>query len=630
LGRDAEKAKQNGKPVKPGVAEGRLDELDLFDKQKTYFKMGNGQWIVANYRNVGSLNGPAFDKQFFRSLQWVAPATSQALGLDDQLANKGPMIANLYDFTDANSLSHNNVNLDLIDAVQDWVTKNPPAGTVPSQQVARNQQQGMAEGLEPNRESGKALQNLKNLALMNPALTFQHLRQAGRESIITDAINACMQLEQSYRQNEQLGNAIFVRALRDELDNFKKGYPINSSAEDNDNTPDLGDLRVIGKLGKISFQQGVAEAPTDDPKFQKMMGTIQQGTPTLMGGYVAVRYASEKPSKKIRGATVNGKAVPDNVEDPGRLMKDLKFTPDRIEQQLTTIGQKYGWDSVEPGQGRGYTELFFDTSREYTSETQRQLATNIVKTVNEINKFFASMNNSLQATGLPGYRTDVWQGIGPDNNINQIDDINQIANIAQGKSATADPGPAIGRMILKYLPEYEAENDELGYDPQDFVNAKKVASIYIAKGERAGLEAQGKLGSHVSEMIDELLSDHGGSGLRTIWDLDDSEGVAEAFQDDEANLWYVFDSDSGRLKQAMISNQQEQTASRRGYRDSQEGALKAAGIIRSKFNPNKFMQKQSTGWVQVFPYGQPGVKEDSWHGTGNQWSSESIGENKTK
>ena len=31
-----------------GVAEGRLDELDLFDKQKTYFKMGNGKWIVAN------------------------------------------------------------------------------------------------------------------------------------------------------------------------------------------------------------------------------------------------------------------------------------------------------------------------------------------------------------------------------------------------------------------------------------------------------------------------------------------------------------------------------------------------------------------------------------------------------
>jgi hypothetical protein len=81
-------------------------------------------------------------------------------------------------------------------------------------------------------------------------------------------------------------------------------------------------------------------------------------------------------------------------------------------------------------------------------------------------------------------------------------------------------------MILKYLPGIESENDELGYDPQDFINVKKVASIYIAKGERAGLEAQGKLDSHVSEMIDELLSDHGGSSLRTIWELDE-QGVAE-------------------------------------------------------------------------------------------------------
>ena len=280
-------------------------------------------------------------------------------------------------------------------------------------------------------------------------------------------------------------------------------------------------------------EQGVEEAATDDPKFQKMMGNIQQSTPILMGGYVAVSYASEKPSKKISGATVNGKAVPNNVEDPGRLMRDIKFTPDRIEQQLTAIGQKYGWDSIEPGQGRGYSELFFDTSREYTSDTQRQLATNIVKTVNEINKFFNSMNNSLQATGLPGYKTNVWQGIGPDNNINQIGDINQIANIAKGKSATADPGPAIGRMILKYLPGYEAENDELGYDPKAFTVAKAIASTYITKGEREGLQAQISADHNlsVSDMIDELLSDHGGHRLRTI-SSDDLDETVSIMQED--------------------------------------------------------------------------------------------------
>ena len=288
----------------------------------------------------------------------------------------------------------------------------------------------------------------------------------------------------------------------------------------------LEQILITERRALNEFAQGVAEAATDDPKFQKMLGNIQKNTPDPFRGYVAVRYASEKPSKKIKGATVNGKALPTTTDDPGRLIKDLKFTSDRIEHQLMAIGKKHGWDLIDPGQGQGYSELFFDTNREYTTNTQQQLATNIVKTVNEINKFFASMNSSLQATGLPGYQVNVWQGMGANGNTNQFDDINQITNIAKGKSATADPGPAIGRMILKYLPGYEAENDELGYDSRDFVNAKKVASIYIAKGERAGLQVQNKLEQHVSEMIDELLSDHGGSGLRTIWELDE-QGVAE-------------------------------------------------------------------------------------------------------
>ena len=124
---------------------------------------------------------------------------------------------------------------------------------------AKHLMRDVAEGLDPNREAAKTLQNLKNLALMKSALTFQQLRQAGRESMITDAIKACMQFEQSYLQNKQQGNAVFVRALRDEIDNFSKGIPINSSMPDDDGyAPELGDL-LQGKLGKLNFQQGVAE-----------------------------------------------------------------------------------------------------------------------------------------------------------------------------------------------------------------------------------------------------------------------------------------------------------------------------------------------------------------------------------
>jgi hypothetical protein len=343
-------------------------------------------------------------------------------------------------------------------------------------------------------------------------------------------------------QAEQMFESVLAEATGDKpfdsmMKNISKGAPKQATADRKQQKADtkqqaraafgsmFGGGNPANKL-KIK-EQGVAEAPTDDPKFQKMMGAIQKNTPDPVSGYVGVRYASEQPSKRIRGATVKGRALPATTDDPGRLIKDLEFTPDRIEQQLTAIGQKYGWDLVDPGQGQGYSELYFDTNKEFTTHNQKQLAAMIVKTVAAINKYFSDMNHSLQATGLPAYQADVWQGMGANGNTNQIDDINQIENIARGKAAKADPGQAIGQMILKYLPEYEAENDELGYDPKDFANAKKVASIYIDKGERAGLEAQGKLDSHVSEMIDELLSDHGGSGLRTIWDLDETVNMVQ-------------------------------------------------------------------------------------------------------
>jgi GNAT superfamily N-acetyltransferase len=121
-----------------------------------------------------------------------------------------------------------------------------------------NRKQGVAEGLDQPREAGKAIQSLKNLAVMKSALTMQQLSQAGRESIVINAINAAKTLEQSYMADKQQGNAIFVRALRDEIDNFRRGAPINASFPESDNVSELGDL-LQGKLGKVDFQQGVAE-----------------------------------------------------------------------------------------------------------------------------------------------------------------------------------------------------------------------------------------------------------------------------------------------------------------------------------------------------------------------------------
>ena len=161
----------------------------------------------------------------------------------------------------------------------EWMKRNPKADYNAAQHVAYDQlpedekekdrvhvrtmmalsgKQGVAEGLDQPREADKAIQSLQNLAVMKSTLTMQQLSQAGREAIVSNAINAAKTLEQSYLQNKQQGNAIFVRALRDEIDNFSKGYPINSSMPETDTASELGDL-LQGKLGKVNFQQGVAE-----------------------------------------------------------------------------------------------------------------------------------------------------------------------------------------------------------------------------------------------------------------------------------------------------------------------------------------------------------------------------------
>jgi len=85
--------------------------------------------------------------------------------------------------------------------------------------------------------------------------------------------------------------------------------------------------------------------------------------------------------------------------------------------------------------------------------------------------------------------------------------------------------------------------------------------------------------------------------------------------DDEANLMYVYDDGVGRVKQRMVSNHEERSAHQEGFRQTPEDALRAHGIIRSKFDPKKWVQKQGTQWVQVHPIGKPeGVAESATAG----------------
>ena len=93
--------------------------------------------------------------------------------------------------------------------------------------------------------------------------------------------------------------------------------------------------------------------------------------------------------------------------------------------------------------------------------------------------------------------------------------------------------------------------------------------------------------------------------------------------DDEANLMYVYRD--GRLKQKMVDVRDEREAKAQGFRYEQKDALRVAGIIRSKFDPNKFIQKMGNKWVEVHPFGKAEDKPVAESATAGATSAANIG-----
>jgi hypothetical protein len=93
-------------------------------------------------------------------------------------------------------------------------------------------------------------------------------------------------------------------------------------------------------------------------------------------------------------------------------------------------------------------------------------------------------------------------------------------------------------------------------------------------------------------------------GRRSYNDYDNNRtgfGRREKDMSDESNLLYIYKNE--RVHQSMISNRVEREARAQGFRDTPEEALKMHGIIRSKFKPGKWVQKQGSQWVEVQPFG---------------------------
>jgi hypothetical protein len=94
-------------------------------------------------------------------------------------------------------------------------------------------------------------------------------------------------------------------------------------------------------------------------------------------------------------------------------------------------------------------------------------------------------------------------------------------------------------------------------------------------------------------------------------DYDSSQsGFGRGHRDmsDESNLLYIYKNE--RVMQRMVGNHEERQARAEGYCDTPEQALRKHNIIRSKFDPKKWVQKHGDKWVQVYPFGKPELEED--------------------
>jgi hypothetical protein len=146
---------------------------------------------------------------------------------------------------------------DVADSVGDWdeIGSSDVSGWVRrvEQMLGNMQEQGVSEGAN---NSGKGLAELQNFAKMNSDMTMAELVNSPKKYIVANAVGTCNGLYQHYTNKKQAGNAEFIKQLAQEIKWFAEE---NIQGQD---SPTLGDL-LQGKLGKINFQQGVAEGNYD-------------------------------------------------------------------------------------------------------------------------------------------------------------------------------------------------------------------------------------------------------------------------------------------------------------------------------------------------------------------------------
>jgi len=182
------------------------------------------------------------------------------------------------------------------------------------------------------------------------------------------------------------------------------------------------------------------------------------------------------------------------------------------------------------------------------------------------------------------------------------------------RSASGQPIPGTnGETEWSGDPGWKVLKPSRTYNPNSLVGATSRAEGWTTDTLAAELfEQDHSYEDRLNRMLEGKLSFDEAYGRRDAYQRDydsSTSGFGRRREiDDEANLLYIYKD--GRVKQRMVSNHEERAARAEGFRDSPEQALKLHGILRSKFDPKKFIQKQGSKWIEVFPFGeQKGVSE---------------------
>ena len=158
------------------------------------------------------------------------------------------------------------------------------------------------------------------------------------------------------------------------------------------------------------------------------------------------------------------------------------------------------------------------------------------------------------------------------------------------------------------VPGLEGGDQQLGSKiivaPSDFENMTRTGDAGTAR-RPMGVTSAEKTGIGAPAMPTREAH-YRAKGSQSAYDRDHASSVSgmgrpERDMSDEANLLYIYKD--GKLRQKMVSNSNEREARQMGFRDTAEQALRLHGIIRSKFDPKKFVQNVGGKWVPVNPFG---------------------------